>query len=179
MLWMVLIGSISEAIAMLGMIIQESFDDFYNNLSNNKKSIRKHLKVLIICTIIVIVTGFALKNIYSFSYAEVSKTGEYDLLSFTSTGQISVQGQFYVHMNIDTNIYKFFYLDNDHIIKVESDCVKIEGHKGHNNAYVEEYTIATNNEWKNLYFLTFDLDNEPQKSYMIYNVSDEKIAKIF
>lgn len=173
MLWMLAIFGIGGILAMIGMNIQARFDDFYSNLDCNKESIRENQKNLIIFIIIAVIGIGSLNTIYSSTHYEVSKTSEGKLLAFTTSGEISEQGSYYIHNNIDTNIYTFFYMDNNHIVKIESDHVaRIEGYNG--IPYVEEYTTNTN---ENILYYILTFDKESQKSYVIYNVSENEIQK--
>lgn len=168
MLWIIILFSISISIGMFAVNAHEHFVAYAYNLNEDKdeESIRKKRKIWIICAIITIIGWYSLNKIYSLSYDEVSQTGEWELLAFTDSGKISAQGSFYIHIDVDTDVNTFFYLDNT--VKVKSDSIDIiEGYNG--IPYVEEYTNYSKNEFEPLFYvLTFDIKKEFSKSYKIY-----------
>jgi hypothetical protein len=70
-----------------------------------------------IAVVVTLVCCFSLAGIYASSYEEITKSGEWPLVSLQESDQISGQGNgglFYVHVSIEnTEVYKFYYQYGD------------------------------------------------------------------
>lgn len=172
MLWILLfVGGIGTIMLFMFFVIEifSSYRDWEN--------VKKYGIKMVICIAIGTVGFLGICGINSFSYDEVSQTGNWEMVSITDDSQTYGKGSgglCYVRVSVDTEeVYSFYYRVNDGGFKrgkVKADITTIY----ENDActpHVVEYTTYTKNKMNSILrnVLVFGYGGESsQKSYEIY-----------
>ena len=138
---------------------------------------------MVILAIVGLIGFFGLDKIRTSTIEEISKTGEWDIVSLTDNSEVdgsTTGGLFYVYCSIDTDeVYSFYYETTDGGIKrgkVDADNTTIY-EKEDCIPHVVEYTTYTKNKMNKTLreILAFGFGESSKKSYEIYAPSGSVI----